>query len=42
MKNYETLEIKVVVLMKDDIVRTSQYDNIGGIPGDWTNGTGNE
>ena len=42
MKNYEALKLEVVVLSKDDIVQTSQYDNIGGIPGDWTNGTENE
>ena len=35
MKNYETLEIKVIVLLKDDIVRTSEYDNVGGIPDAW-------
>ena len=38
MKNYEALEIKVTVLLKDDIVRMSGYDNIGGIPDGWTNG----
>lgn len=36
MKNYEALEIKVIVLLKDDIVRTSsEYDNVGGIPDTW-------
>ena len=36
MKNYEALEIKVIVLLKDDIVRTSsKYDNVGGIPDTW-------
>ena len=35
MKNYETLEIKVILLSKDDIVRASGYDNVGGIPDAW-------
>ena len=35
MKNYEALEIKVIVLLKDDIVRMSEYDNVGGIPDTW-------
>ena len=36
MKNYETLEIKVIMLLKNDIVQTSsEYDNVGGIPDTW-------
>ena len=35
VKNYELLELEVVLLQQSDVITASADDNVGGIPGGW-------
>ncbi len=39
MKIYEQPVATVILLETNDIITFSQYDNVGGIPEGWENGT---
>lgn len=39
MKNYQQPIVAVIFFETNDIITTSQYDNIGGIPSEWETGT---
>jgi hypothetical protein len=39
MKNYQQPIVAVIFYERNDIIASSQYDNIGGIPEEWENGT---
>lgn len=39
MKNYQQPIVAVILFERNDIITSSQYDNIGGIPEGWENGT---
>ncbi len=38
MKIYEQPVATVILLETNDIITSSQYDNVGGIPEGWENG----
>ena len=38
MKNYQQPIVAVILFERNDIITSSQYDNIGGIPEGWENG----
>lgn len=39
MKHYQQPIVAVIFFETDDIITSSQHDNVGGIPEGWENGT---